>query len=89
MAAFTVCTSRAIPAGWAPPAGNPYSAYLTLDSLEAARAVDRVLNPPSEHLATISVRGAVNPEEWWFVHFDPALLRSWQAVRNSERRDSV
>ncbi len=72
------------PAAWAPPAGNPYSAYLTLDSLEAARAVVRVLNPPSEYLATISARGAVNPEEWWFVHFDPALLSSWQVAHNSE-----
>lgn len=68
------------PAAWAPPAGNPYSAYLTLDSLEAARAVVCILNPPSEHLATISTRGAVSPEEWWFVHFDPALLGSWQGA---------
>ncbi|OKH73696.1 hypothetical protein EB73_06670 [Mycobacterium sp. SWH-M3] len=66
------------PAAWAPPSGNPYSAYVTLDSLEDARAVVRVLNPESQHLATISTRGAVSPEEWWFVHFDPALLNNWQ-----------
>lgn len=67
------------PAAWAPPSGNPYSAYLTLDCLESARAVVRILNPPTEHLATISARGSVSPEEWWFVHFDPGLLASWQA----------
>lgn len=72
------------PAAWAPPAGNPYSAYLTLDSLESARAVVRVLNPPSAYLATISARGAVAPEEWWFVHFDPALLGSWQDSSRAE-----
>lgn len=65
------------PAAWAPPDANPYSAYLTLDSLEAARAVVRVLSPPSQHLVTISTRGAVVPEECWFVHFDPALLGRW------------
>lgn len=65
-------------AAWAPPAGNPYSAYLTLDSLEAARAVVRVLNPQSEHLATISARGAVTPQGYWFVHFAPFLLDGWQ-----------
>ncbi|WP_102146060.1 hypothetical protein [Mycobacterium hubeiense] len=65
-------------AAWAPPAGNPYSAYLTLERVEDARAVSRVLNPESEHQATISARGAIIPQEWWFVHFDPALLSSWQ-----------
>lgn len=64
------------PAAGASPAGNPYSACLTLDSLEAARAVIRLLSPPSEHHATISTRGATSPEEWWFVDFDPTLLSS-------------
>lgn len=65
-------------AAWAPPAGNPYSAYLTLGSEMDAREVVRILNPHSEHLATISARGAVTPQECWFLHFAPALLKSWQ-----------
>ncbi|TEA09147.1 hypothetical protein [Mycobacteroides salmoniphilum] len=69
------------PAAWAP-AANPYSAYLTLGSLEAARAVVGVLNPPTQHLATISARGAVIPEECWFVHFDPAMLIRWQGSKD-------
>lgn len=65
------------PAMWAPAVANPYSASLTLDSLDDARAVVRVLAPPSEHAATISARGGVSPEEWWFVHFEPSLLARW------------
>lgn len=72
------------PAAWAPAAGNPYSAYLTLESLEAARAVVRILNPPSDHLATISARGAMIPQNWWFVHFAPTILSSWQAADRRE-----
>lgn len=65
------------PAAWAPADANPYSGYLTLDSVETARAVVLVLDPPSEHVVTISARGAVVPEMCWFVHFDPALLSRW------------
>lgn len=69
------------------PAGNPYSAYLTLNSLEAARAVVLALDPPPEHLATISTRAAAVPEKWWFVHFDPSLLDRWQG-RSQESLDA-
>lgn len=75
------------PAAWAPPAGNPYSAYLTLDSLWAAREVIRILNPPSQHLATISAMGAVSPQEWWFVHFDPSLLNSWHDSADASAKE--
>lgn len=57
----------------ATPTGNPYSAYLTLDSLDAARAVVAVVDPPSGNMVTMSTDGSA-AHEWWFLHLHPSLL---------------
>lgn len=55
------------------PTGNPYAAYITLDNLDAARAVAEILAPPTQNLLTFSTDGLPDGQ-WWFVHFDPSLL---------------
>ncbi|GAT07607.1 hypothetical protein H7I77_25360 [Mycolicibacterium novocastrense] len=55
------------------PAGNPYAAYLAVDSLAAAQAVIRTLNPPPQSAAIM------NGGDRWFVEFDPSALLQWRS----------
>lgn len=58
------------------PGGNPYSGYVTVGSVAAARRVVRILEPSSDRPAAISTRcGDIEHGEWWFVDFHPAALR--------------